>query len=110
MKTRAVWTRTVQAVSQTLQSFEGCLGLHLLAGPDSAQPCRSQISHTEIGCCRFAQQALEDFRERIAKYEEVYETITDRNLHYIKLIDMCADSSACAALPSAQKVKMFFTC
>ena len=36
------------------------------------------------------QQALEDFRERIAKYEEVYETITDRNLHYIKLIDMCA--------------------
>ena len=36
------------------------------------------------------QQALEDFRDRIAKYEEVYETITDRNLHYIKLIDMCA--------------------
>ncbi len=35
-------------------------------------------------------QALNDFRERIEKYEEVYETITDRNLHYIKLIDMCA--------------------
>ena len=34
-------------------------------------------------------QALDDFRDRIAKYEEVYETITDRNLHYIKLIDMC---------------------
>ena len=39
-------------------------------------------------------QALEDFKERIAKYEEVYETITDRNLHYIKLIDMCAHSHA----------------
>ena len=35
-------------------------------------------------------QALDDFKERIRKYEEVYETITDRNLHYIKLIDMCA--------------------
>jgi hypothetical protein len=34
------------------------------------------------------QQALLDFRERIRKYEEVYETITDRNMHYIKLIDM----------------------
>ena len=34
-------------------------------------------------------QALQDFKDRICKYEEVYETITDRNLHYIKLIDMC---------------------
>ena len=33
-------------------------------------------------------QALDDFRSRIGKYEEVYETITDRELHYIKLIDM----------------------
>lgn len=33
-------------------------------------------------------QALKDFQDRIRKYEEVYETITDRNLHYIKLIDM----------------------
>lgn len=33
-------------------------------------------------------QALSDFQDRIAKYEEVYETITDRSLHYIKLIDM----------------------
>ncbi len=33
-------------------------------------------------------QALKDFQDRIAKYEEVYETITDRSLHYIKLIDM----------------------
>lgn len=34
------------------------------------------------------QAALEDFRDRIRKYEEVYETITNRDLHYIKLIDM----------------------
>ena len=33
-------------------------------------------------------EALADFRARIRKYEEVYETITDRSLHYIKLIDM----------------------
>lgn len=38
--------------------------------------------------CVLPDQALKDFRERIMKYEEVYETITDRNLHYIKLIDM----------------------
>lgn len=36
-----------------------------------------------------SEQALNDFQERIRKYEDVYETITDRNLHYIKLIDMC---------------------
>ena len=35
-------------------------------------------------------QALKDFQDRIRRYEEVYETITDRNLHYIKLIDMYA--------------------
>lgn len=33
-------------------------------------------------------KAVEDFRQRIKNYEEVYEPITDRNLHYIKLIDM----------------------
>lgn len=33
-------------------------------------------------------QALADFKERIQKYESVYETITDRTLHYVKLIDM----------------------
>ena len=27
--------------------------------------------------------------ERIRKYEQVYEPISDRRLHYIKLIDMC---------------------
>ena len=40
--------------------------------------------------CSSVWQALTDFRDRIAKYEEVYETITDRNSHYIKLIDMYA--------------------
>jgi len=34
------------------------------------------------------QAALDDFRDRITRYEEVYETITNRDLHYIKLIDM----------------------
>lgn len=32
--------------------------------------------------------ALSDFKDRIKRYEEVYETITDRTLHYVKLIDM----------------------
>lgn len=32
--------------------------------------------------------ALQDFKLRIKNYEEVYEPINNRNLHYIKLIDM----------------------
>ncbi|KAH7617284.1 putative 6-phosphofructo-2-kinase/fructose-2,6-bisphosphatase [Nannochloris sp. 'desiccata'] len=32
--------------------------------------------------------ALADFKERIAKYESVYKTMTDRTMHYVKLIDM----------------------
>ena len=35
-----------------------------------------------------AASAMQDFRARIRKYEEGYETIMDRTLHYIKLIDM----------------------
>eukprot|EP00879_Flechtneria_rotunda_P002468 GHRR01002665.1.p1 GENE.GHRR01002665.1~~GHRR01002665.1.p1 ORF type:complete len:295 (+),score=82.06 GHRR01002665.1:270-1154(+) len=38
--------------------------------------------------------ALNDFKERIAKYNEVYEPINDRRLHYIKLIDMIPDTIA----------------
>ncbi|CAG9464718.1 unnamed protein product [Pedinophyceae sp. YPF-701] len=34
------------------------------------------------------EEALNDFRERIRKYEEVYEPITDDRIHYIKLVDM----------------------
>ena len=34
------------------------------------------------------EEAMVDFQERIRRYEEVYETLTDRNVHYIKLIDM----------------------
>lgn len=34
------------------------------------------------------EQALKDFKERISKYESVYETINDRTMHYVKLIDM----------------------
>ncbi|GFR52044.1 hypothetical protein Agub_g14563 [Astrephomene gubernaculifera] len=33
-------------------------------------------------------QAVADFLARIAKYEAVYEPISDRSMHYIKLIDM----------------------
>lgn len=33
-------------------------------------------------------EALDDFKARVKNYEEVYEPITNRNLHYIKLIDM----------------------
>ena len=32
--------------------------------------------------------ALADFRERIARYEAAYETIGDRTMHYVKLINM----------------------
>ena len=32
--------------------------------------------------------ALIDFKDRIGKYEAVYETMTDRTMHYVKLIDM----------------------
>jgi 6-phosphofructo-2-kinase / fructose-2,6-biphosphatase 3 len=34
------------------------------------------------------EAALADFKERILKYQSVYETITDRTMHYVKLIDM----------------------
>lgn len=34
------------------------------------------------------ENALADFKTRIKMYEDVYETITDRSLHYVKLIDM----------------------
>ncbi|CAD7703452.1 unnamed protein product [Ostreobium quekettii] len=34
------------------------------------------------------EEALRDFQARIKNYSEVYETISDRNIHYIKLIDM----------------------
>ncbi len=37
---------------------------------------------------RPGQQALEDFKARIRKYEEVYDPLVNRNFHYIKLIDM----------------------
>lgn len=34
------------------------------------------------------EAALADFKHRIANYEAVYQPLTDRNIHYIKLIDM----------------------
>ena len=53
------------------------------------------VSGQGVGTQRTRVQALKDFRDRIAKYEEVYETITDRSLHYIKLIDMWAPVPRC---------------
>lgn len=32
--------------------------------------------------------ALADFKDRIAKYESIYETLIDRTMHYVKLINM----------------------
>ena len=59
------------------------------------------------------QMALDDFRARICKYEEVYETITNRDLHYIKLIDMCAvfmfHQTDCAA-PHHRQFKWSLAC
>jgi 6-phosphofructo-2-kinase / fructose-2,6-biphosphatase 3 len=34
------------------------------------------------------ENALSDFKRRIQKYLDVYETIDDRRLHYIKVVDM----------------------
>lgn len=42
--------------------------------------CRSPPAHPS--------QALQDFKQRISKYNDIYEPIDDRRLHYIKLIDM----------------------
>lgn len=48
------------------------------------------------------EQAMVDFKERILRYEEVYETITDRNIHYIKLINMWAQPRRCQIMPTLQ--------
>lgn len=39
----------------------------------------------------------QDFRARIRKYEDGYETIMDRTLHYIKLIDMVTGRRAASS-------------
>ncbi len=38
-------------------------------------------------------QAIDDFKTRISKYEEVYTPMENRDMHYIKLIDMCVQHS-----------------
>lgn len=43
---------------------------------------------------------FQDFRARIRKYEDGYETIMDRTLHYIKLIDMVTGRAARCRLAS----------
>ena len=81
------------AATQLHTKASGCLrsALH-----DSAQAIAARRAQLPLNMnpgphphvYMFNAQALKDFRDRIAKYEEVYETITDRNMHYIKLIDM----------------------
>jgi hypothetical protein len=44
------------------------------------------------------RQAVSDFVDRIRKYEEVYEPITDRAMHYIKLTDMCVCVCVCVCV------------
>ena len=51
----------------------------------------ANIAQTKLGSPDYAgirtQQAIEDFRKRIAHYESVYEPIEDTNLRWIKIID-----------------------
>jgi hypothetical protein len=46
-------------------------------------------------------QALNDFKQRIKKYDEVYETINDRTMHYIKLIDMWVEGGPLGVVEAA---------
>ncbi|KAL6745907.1 6-phosphofructo-2-kinase-domain-containing protein [Haematococcus lacustris] len=56
--------------------------------PDYHNVPVAQASHLGKSKLDVGDLALEDFRNRIHKYEEVYESITDRRYHFIKLIDM----------------------
>lgn len=47
-----------------------------------------------------APDSPQDFTARIRKYEAVYQTISDRSLHYIKLIDMVT-GALCRDVPSS---------
>eukprot|EP00775_Hariotina_reticulata_P010180 gene10180-10340_t len=52
------------------------------------QNCRNKMLYSPDYQGVTTDQAVSDFMERIRKYEEVYEPIIDRNMHYIKLTDM----------------------
>lgn len=62
-------------------------------GPDLPRQ-RTQHCHSAPTTCYGSP--LQDFRARIRKYEDGYETIMDRTLHYIKLIDMVTGGCALA--------------
>jgi hypothetical protein len=66
----------------------------LLGGPESSSSAtfgaqaRAHASNPPPLLLLLLLQAIRDFKQRILKYNEVYEPIDDRRLHYIKLIDM----------------------
>ena len=49
---------------------------------------RLKMKYSPDYCNMSMDAALADFKTRIKMYESAYETITDRTLHYVKLIDM----------------------
>ena len=49
---------------------------------------RLKMKYSPDYCNVDMEAALADFKARITMYEAAYETITDRTLHYVKLIDM----------------------
>lgn len=49
---------------------------------------RLKMKYSPDYCDMSMDDALADFKTRIKMYESAYETITDRTLHYVKLIDM----------------------
>lgn len=76
------------ACSWLLFRIKGSFDTGSDTGFDGASAPVSPLSTGMNLTISYSQAALEDFRDRIRKYEEVYETITNRDLHYIKLIDM----------------------
>lgn len=77
----------VQSAS-TYRQRQRCCACAVLPGASDVSPPSAAL-----------QAALDDFRDRITRYEEVYETITNRDLHYIKLIDMWGPGPARPAPP-----------
>jgi hypothetical protein len=71
-----------------------CIAVHIKHTPRHTPFAPHHTSHTTHtphhtpSTCPPPKKALQDFLERIRKYEQVYEPINDRRLHYIKLIDM----------------------
>jgi hypothetical protein len=65
-------------------------------GPSRAHTFCSALRIGTLRIFHFALPSKQDFKDRIRHYEEVYETIMDRSIHYIKLIDMVTGGNWCA--------------